>query len=107
MGLLLPRTYFSPHRNADGGHKQRLMGCSCKRLEDSRADSGRDSGGPGHEDPGRSKVPVNNLARGHSFDTLGRNLAVFCPCPKILPEAKLKSSRLVPLLEETARQDNI
>jgi hypothetical protein len=33
-----------------------------------------------------SKWPLD-----HSCDILSKNMAAFCPCPKNLPEAKLKS----------------
>lgn len=83
------------------------MGCSCKNLGYSSADNSTESSGPIPEESEGSKGPISNLTRGHSFDTLGRNLATFCPRPKKLPEAKLKSNGLIPLLEETSRQHSI
>lgn len=73
----------------------------------SSADSSTESAGPIPEESEGSKGPISNLARGHSFDTLGRNLAPFCPRPKKLPEAKLKGNGLIPVLEETSRQHSI
>ena len=43
---------------------------------------------------------VSKGTRDHSCDTLAMNVAAFCPCPKNLPEAKLKSSRLISLAKE-------
>lgn len=55
------------------------MGYSCKSLEHSSADNNIESAGLIPEESEGSKVPISNLARGHSFDTLGRNLVAFCP----------------------------
>lgn len=35
------------------------------------------------------------------------NVTAFCPSPKNLPEAKMKSFELFPLIKETARQPDI
>ena len=35
---------------------------------------------------------------------MAKNVAAFCPCPKTLPEAKLKSFGLMALAEEISRQ---
>jgi hypothetical protein len=37
---------------------------------------------------------------------LGKNVAEFCPCPKSLPGAKLKSFRLILLAEEISKQSS-
>lgn len=42
-----------------------------------------------------------------SCDILVKNVAAFCPCPKNLPEAKLKSFGLVTLEKENSRQPSI
>jgi hypothetical protein len=38
---------------------------------------------------------------------LTRNISAFCPCSKNMPEAKLKSFRLMALAEEISRQPKI
>lgn len=49
---------------------------------------------------------TSNQARNYAYDTLAKNVAAFCPCPKNLPEAKLKGSGLLSLAEEISRQPN-
>ena len=39
-----------------------------------------------------------------SCDILAKNVFAYCPCPKILPVAKLKSFELIALAEETSKQ---
>lgn len=41
--------------------------------------------------------------RDYSCYILMKNVAAFCPCPKILPEAKLKSFGLMALTETTLK----
>ena len=43
----------------------------------------------------------------HPYHILAKNLAAFFPCPKNLPEAKLKSFGLVALAEEISRQPKV
>lgn len=45
------------------------------------------------------KNSVSHGTRDHSCDVLAMNVA-FCPCPKNLPEAKLKNNKLISLAEE-------
>jgi hypothetical protein len=45
--------------------------------------------------------------RGCSCNILVMNIATFCPSPKNLPEAKLKSFGLMSLAEEISRQPRI
>lgn len=40
----------------------------------------------------------------HFYDILAKNMTAFCPCPKNLPEAKLKSFVLMALAENISRQ---
>ena len=47
------------------------------------------------------------LLRDRSCDILVKNVAAFCPCPKSLPEANVKSFGLIPLVEEVAKQPSI
>ena len=51
-----------------------------------------------------SEKNVSMLPRNHSWDVLVKNVAAFCPCPKSLPEAKVKSFGLIPLAEEISKQ---
>lgn len=50
---------------------------------------------------------VSNLAIEHSWDIQVNSVAIFCPCPKNLPAAKLKSSIFISLTVEISRQPNI
>ena len=36
-----------------------------------------------------------------------KNVAAFCPCPKSLPEAKVKRFRLIALTKEVSKQPGI
>ena len=56
------------------------------------------------ESPAQKKVSEVKRLRDHSCDVLAKNEASFCPCPKNLSEAKLKSFELMALAEETSRQ---
>ena len=40
------------------------------------------------------------LPRNHSCDILVKKVAIFCPCPNTLPEAKVMSFLLIPLADE-------
>ena len=42
-----------------------------------------------------------------SYDVLVKNVAAFCPCPKSLPEAKVKRFRLIALTKEVSKQPGI
>ena len=42
-----------------------------------------------------------------SCDILVKKVTAFCPCPKSLPEAKVKSFGLIPLTEEISKQPSI
>lgn len=46
---------------------------------------------------------ISNCPRDHSCAILAKNMAAFCPYPKNLPEAKLKSSGLMALAEVIVR----
>lgn len=47
---------------------------------------------------------ISKCPRDHSCDVLAKNVAAFCPFPKNLLEAKLKSFRLMALTERILRQ---
>lgn len=47
-----------------------------------------------------SKDFNSNQNRDHACDSLLKNLAAFSPCPKNLPEAKIKSSGPISMVEE-------
>ena len=40
-------------------------------------------------------------------DSFVKCMAAFCPCQKSLPEAKVESFGLIPLVEETSKQCNL
>lgn len=42
---------------------------------------------------------IGNWTRDISYDALVKDVVAFCPCPKNLPEGKLKSSGLISLVE--------
>ena len=50
---------------------------------------------------------INMWPKEWSCDILGKILSAFCPCPKSLPEAKVKSFGLIPLAEEISKQPSI
>ena len=47
------------------------------------------------------------LPRDHSCDVLVKTVAAVCPCPKRLPEAKLKRFRLISLAKENLKQPSL
>ena len=47
------------------------------------------------------------LPRDCSCDILVKEMPAFCPCPKSLPEAKVKSFGLILLAEEILKQPSI
>ena len=47
------------------------------------------------------------LPRDLSCDILMKKVAPFSPCVKSLPEAKVKSFKLIPLAEEISKQPSI
>lgn len=80
------------------------MDHSSRSLEDSRAERCVEGGGTAQEVVEGNNI--GNQARDHSCDTLAKYLAVFCPSPKNLPEAKLLSNGLI-YLKEISKQSNI
>ena len=48
-----------------------------------------------------------NMSQDSSCDILVENVTVFCPCPKGLPEAKLKSFGLTALAADISKQPTI
>jgi hypothetical protein len=45
----------------------------------------------------------NMFSSDHSWDILVRNVTAFCPCPKSLPEAKVKIFKLITLAKELSK----
>lgn len=54
-----------------------------------------------------SEKSFNMWPRDRSCDVLVKNVGAFCPCPKILPEAKVKSFKFIPWAEEISKQPSI
>ena len=52
------------------------------------------------------KKNFSMLPRDHACDILVK-MAAFCPCPKSLPEAKVKRFRLISLAKEISKQFSI
>ena len=50
---------------------------------------------------------VSMWPRDHFCDMLVKNAAVFCPCLKSLPDAKLKNFHLMLLAEELLKQPHV
>ena len=50
---------------------------------------------------------ISNFGRDHSYDSLAKSVASFCPYPKNLLEDKLETNGLISLVEEISRQINI
>ena len=46
------------------------------------------------------------LSRDHSCDIMVKEVVAFYPCPKSLPEAKVKSFGLISLAEEISKQSS-
>ena len=77
------------------------MGHASRNMEGSGAESNGDYDGPAQyvsEGKNTSKWPRNC-----SCGVLVKNVAVFCPCPNNMPEAKLKSFGLMVLAEEISK----
>jgi hypothetical protein len=53
------------------------------------------------------KKNFSMVPKGHFGDILMMNVAAFCPCPKSLPEAKVKRFRLIALAKEISKQPSI
>lgn len=51
-----------------------------------------------------SEENFSMLPRDSSSDILVKNVAAFCPCPKSLPEAKVKRFRLITLTMEVSKK---
>ena len=47
---------------------------------------------------------VSVLPRDWSYDILVKKVAAFCPCPRSLPESKVKSFGIILLAEEISKQ---
>lgn len=60
------------------------MGHSHRSLEDSTAEGNEDSGSPAYGISEMNKDSISNWAKILSYDSLPKNLAVFCPCPENL-----------------------
>ena len=84
--------------------KHCLMGHTGRSTENRDAKSYLNCWGLIKED---SEKNFSVLPRNHSCDILVNEVATFCPCPKSLPKAKVKSFRLIPLAEEISKQCRI
>lgn len=67
------------------------------------AESNTDYRGPDQAES-EGNCTTYSWARDHSFNILSNNLGGFDPCCKNMPEAKLKSFRLILLAGEISRQ---
>lgn len=76
-----------------GYYKQNLKDHSNRSLEDSSAEGNVDCQGQTQEVSGGNNI--SKWSSSHSCDSPAKNLAAFCPCPKNLPDTKLKSNRLL------------
>ena len=54
-----------------------------------------------------SEENFSMLPRDSSSDILVKNVAAFCPCPKSLPEAKVKRFRLIALTKKVSKRSGI
>ena len=75
-----------------------LIGYTGRDLENSDTESNIGYYGSAQDssEKNNSKCP-----RDCSCDSLVKNVASFCSCPKTLPEDKLKNFELIPLADET------
>ena len=80
-----------------------LMGHNSRNMKDSVADCDLMH----CRDQGVSEEKVDMWHRDWSCSILMKNVAVLGPCPKNLPEAKVKSFGLIPLEEEISKQPGI
>lgn len=92
-------------RKAAGCCRQHLTGYPHRSLEDSSGEGDGDCRGLAQKVSKGSKDFHSNRARGHSCDTLAKNLAVFCLCLESLPKAKLKRNGITSL--EISRLHNV
>lgn len=76
-------------------------------MEDRLTKNNVDHGDPAEEVSDRNNINISNWTTDHFCDILAKNIAAFYPCPKTLPEAKLKSNKLISLIVEISRQPNI
>ena len=53
-----------------------------------------------------SEKNINTWPRECFYDILANNVTAFCPCPKCLSEAKVKTLGLIPFAEEISKQPN-
>ena len=79
------------------GHTSRIM--------ENNAEGNLSCGGPVQEvSEGKN---ISKWPRDHSCDNCGMNVAAFCPCPKNLSEANLKSFELMTLAGEISKQPSV
>lgn len=83
-----------------------LMAQTRSRMESSGAEGNLNCGDPVPEV--LEEKNINMLTGDNSFDIfVKKNVAAFCPSPKYMTDAKLKSCGLSVLAEEITRQPNI
>lgn len=85
--------------------KQSLTGHSSMNLDCRTPENTGDNGDPVQEVSEENNN--SNWVGAHSCAILAKNVAAFCPCPKNLPKAKLKSNRLISLVEAISRKHEI
>lgn len=78
-----------------------------KTLKVRKAESIANYVDPAQEVSGRNNISIR--ARDHYWDILANNVVSFfhIPCPKNMPEARLKNNMLVSLVENMSRLSNI
>jgi hypothetical protein len=72
-----------------------------RNIEDSGAEDDLNCGSLTQE---VSEENFRMLSRNHSWDIFMKTVATFCPCPKSLPEAKVKRCRLITLIQEASKK---
>ena len=72
-------------------------------MKDSGAESNLNCGGLLAQEVSEKKN-FSMWPRDCSRDVLVKNVAAFCPCPKNLPEAKVKKYRLIALTKKVSKQ---
>ena len=82
-----------------------LMSHTSRTTAVSGAKSDLNSGGLAQEFS--EEKNFSKLPRNYSCAILVKNVVAFCPCLKSLPEAKVKSFRLVTLAKEISKQLSI
>lgn len=83
------------------------MGHSSRNMEESSADNDLNYVCPAQDAAEGNNINMNSWTTDHSCHLLATNVSTFSSCPKNLLEAKLKSFRLMALVEEISRWPSI